>query len=311
MKRAMFVTAALTLLALAGVSATDQWPQFRGPLAGVVADDPALPTTWNETDNIVWKTSIPGLGWSSPVVWDDHVFLTSAISTGQEVAPVKGLYDPGDEHGKMKSTAPHRWIVYDVDFKTGKIRWERELRDRAAADHQTHQEQLRVGNAGHRWRTGVRLLRQHRAGRGAGPEWQARLDQGHRSIRRSSRVRHGRLAGPLQGPPIRGQRQQHPIVHRGVRQADGRRALEGQTRGGRELVDAVRLGERGAHRDRDNGHGQGPLLRPRRQAAVGAQGHDREHRSDTVRERRTGLHQFGLPGRSGPSGLRHSPGRVR
>jgi outer membrane protein assembly factor BamB len=131
MKRAMFVTAALTLLALAGVSATDQWPQFRGPLAGVVADDPALPTTWNETDNIVWKASIPGLGWSSPVVWEDHVFLTSAISTGQEVAPVKGLYDPGDEHGKMKSSAPQRWVVYDIDFKTGKIRWERELRTAA------------------------------------------------------------------------------------------------------------------------------------------------------------------------------------
>ena len=128
MKRALFATAGLTLLALAAVSATDQWPQFRGPLAGVVADDPALPTAWNETDNIVWKASIPGLGWSSPVVWEDHVFLTSAISTGQEVAPVKGLYDPGDEHGKMKSSAAQRWIVYDVDFKTGKIRWERELR---------------------------------------------------------------------------------------------------------------------------------------------------------------------------------------
>jgi outer membrane protein assembly factor BamB len=129
MNRAAFVIAGLIVSALASVSATDEWAQFRGPLAGVVADDPALPDVWSETNNVVWKTNIPGLGWSSPVVWEDHVFLTSAVSTGQEAAPAKGLYDPGDEHGKMKSSTAERWVVYDVDFKTGKIRWERELRN--------------------------------------------------------------------------------------------------------------------------------------------------------------------------------------
>ena len=128
MNRAAIVTAGLTLLALTGVSATDQWPKFRGPQAGVVADDPTLPDTWSETDNIVWKANIPGLGWSSPVVWDDHIFLTSAISSGQEKAPVRGLYDPGEEYGKTKSSAVQRWIVHDVDFKSGKTRWARELR---------------------------------------------------------------------------------------------------------------------------------------------------------------------------------------
>jgi outer membrane protein assembly factor BamB len=115
----------LTLLALTGVSATDQWPQFRGPHAGAVADDPALPETWSETDNVLWKTNIPGLGWSSPVVWDDHIILTSAISSGQEKPPVPGLYD---EHDHVEAAGPQRWVVYDIDFKTGKIRWERELR---------------------------------------------------------------------------------------------------------------------------------------------------------------------------------------
>ncbi len=129
MSRAVIVAVVLTLLALTGVSATDQWPQFRGLQAGVVADDPTLPDTWSETNNIVWKASIPGLGWSSPIVWDDHIFLTSAISTGREAAPIKGLYDPGEEHGKTKPSAMHRLTVYDVDFKTGKIRWERELRN--------------------------------------------------------------------------------------------------------------------------------------------------------------------------------------
>jgi outer membrane protein assembly factor BamB len=125
MKRCVVMILCFTLLTLKAVSATDQWPQFRGPDAGVAADDPALPDTWSETENVAWKIEIPGMGWSSPVVWGDHVFLTSAISAGEEKAPVTGLYD---EQGGIKSTAPHRWMVYDVDFTTGKIRWEKELR---------------------------------------------------------------------------------------------------------------------------------------------------------------------------------------
>jgi hypothetical protein len=53
------VTIALTPAASGLVTATDQWPQFRGPLAGVAADDPALPDAWSETDNVVWKTAVP------------------------------------------------------------------------------------------------------------------------------------------------------------------------------------------------------------------------------------------------------------
>jgi outer membrane protein assembly factor BamB len=107
-----------------GVLATDQWVQFRGPHAGAVPDDPSLPDTWSETENVVWKTPIPGMGWSSPIVWDDHVFITSAISAGKEKDPVPGLYD---EHDHIKAEADHRWMVYDVDFRSGKIRWAREL----------------------------------------------------------------------------------------------------------------------------------------------------------------------------------------
>lgn len=106
------------------VLATDQWPQFRGPHAGAIPDDPRLPDTWSETENIAWKTRIPGLGWSSPVVWDDHVFITSAISEGREKDPVPGLYD---EHDHIKAEANQKWMLYDVDFQTGTIRWSREL----------------------------------------------------------------------------------------------------------------------------------------------------------------------------------------
>ena len=126
--RAFFIALGLSALALAPMSALDQWPRFRGQESGVAADDPVLPESWSETENVVWKTNIPGLGWSSPVVWDSHVFVTSAISSGEEPAPAKGLYDPGDEHGKMKSSSLQRWVVYDVDFASGAIRWQQELR---------------------------------------------------------------------------------------------------------------------------------------------------------------------------------------
>ena len=104
-----------------------QWAKFRGPDNGAVADDARLPDTWNETTNVVWKADVPGLGWSSPVVWDDHVFLTTAVSSGEEREPVRGLYDPGAASGATRSIASHRWLLYDLDFATGAVRWVREL----------------------------------------------------------------------------------------------------------------------------------------------------------------------------------------
>src|SRR3954447_22493898 len=126
MRRAAQLACALFVLTIAGMSAQEvQWPQFRGPGAGAIADDPALPDTWSEKQNIVWKTPIPGLGWSSPVVWGDHIFLTSAISEGKEAPPAPGLYD---EHDHIKAAAEQHWVVYDVEFKTGKLRWQKELK---------------------------------------------------------------------------------------------------------------------------------------------------------------------------------------
>jgi outer membrane protein assembly factor BamB len=121
----MFV--AVLTISLSGplVSAVDQWPQFRGPQSTGVADDSALPETWSATRNVVWKTGIPGSGWSSPVVWGDRIFLTSVISTVAPEVPKKGLYFGGNREGIP--TDEHRWMVYAVDWKTGKIAWEREV----------------------------------------------------------------------------------------------------------------------------------------------------------------------------------------
>lgn len=104
-------------------ASADEWPRFRGLSAGVAVDDPALPDTWSSTENVVWKSDIPGIGWSSPVVWGDHIFLTTVVNAARQEAPRPGFY-LGDW---PPSGAPHRWMVYDVDFRTGKIRWEREV----------------------------------------------------------------------------------------------------------------------------------------------------------------------------------------
>jgi outer membrane protein assembly factor BamB len=134
MRRVLSVCAGVLFFAVTTASAAEQqWPQFRGPGAGVVPDDPALPDQWSETENVVWKVPIPGLGWSSPIVWDDHVFLTAAISEGKEQAPVAGLYD---EHDHIKAAAVHHWTVFDLDFKSGRIRWQKEV-------HQGHPPILR------------------------------------------------------------------------------------------------------------------------------------------------------------------------
>jgi outer membrane protein assembly factor BamB len=115
------IIAALGLLPVGLIA--DEWPQFRGQMAGVAADHPNLPDSWSTTENVVWASDIPGSGWSSPVVWGDQVFLTSVINTGTQEAPKPGFY-LGDWPAP---TTPHRWMVYAIDVNTGRVRWEREV----------------------------------------------------------------------------------------------------------------------------------------------------------------------------------------
>jgi len=114
----------VTLLALVALAfASDHWPQFRGPDSLGVVEDPALPDKWSATENVAWKVEIPGVGWSSPIVWGDRVFVTSVISSVDGEKPKKGLYFGGERKAPADE---HRWMVYAVDFKTGKILWEKE-----------------------------------------------------------------------------------------------------------------------------------------------------------------------------------------
>ena len=62
----------------------DNWPDFRGPRGDGYSTAQSLPTEWSETKNVRWKTSLPGEGWSSPVVWGDQIWLTTATVSGKE-----------------------------------------------------------------------------------------------------------------------------------------------------------------------------------------------------------------------------------
>jgi outer membrane protein assembly factor BamB len=75
---------ALALLTASTVAGTGQeWPGFRGPTGQGVSREKRVPTRWGTTDNVAWKADVPGEGWSSPAVWGDRVFLTTATDGGE------------------------------------------------------------------------------------------------------------------------------------------------------------------------------------------------------------------------------------
>jgi outer membrane protein assembly factor BamB len=108
----------------AAVTAPQNWPSFRGPHASGVADGQQPPTRWDveKGSTRLWKTPIPGLGHSSPVVWGDRVFVTTAVSSDPTSEFKPGLYGAGTP---AKDVSKHSWRVYCLDKGTGKVLWER------------------------------------------------------------------------------------------------------------------------------------------------------------------------------------------
>src|SRR3712207_4542381 len=109
MKRHTLSLACLCLFALS--ASAQNWPQFRGPGATGVAEGGAAPVKWDATksDGVRWKTPIPGLSHASPVVWQDKVFVVTAVNANPKDEVRFGLYgdvDPVKEDGK------HTWKVY-------------------------------------------------------------------------------------------------------------------------------------------------------------------------------------------------------
>jgi outer membrane protein assembly factor BamB len=121
----LFAVLAIFAVLVAPAAAQENWPSFRGADAtNVAADDPRLPVTWSDTENVVWSREVRGLGWSSPIVWGDRVFLTSVWSEGEIEEPKKGLYFGGERGAPSDS---HHWVVYCFSTADGSPCWEREV----------------------------------------------------------------------------------------------------------------------------------------------------------------------------------------
>jgi outer membrane protein assembly factor BamB len=121
MRRAMFVIGWL----LAGpIAAAQDWPSFRGPAAAGVADGAPLPVTWDTAtgENVLWKTPVAGVAVSSPIVWGDRVYVSTAVSSDASAGIRTGLY--GDVE-PAKDVSTHTWKLVALDARTGKVAWER------------------------------------------------------------------------------------------------------------------------------------------------------------------------------------------
>ncbi|MDX1934420.1 MAG: PQQ-binding-like beta-propeller repeat protein [Capsulimonadales bacterium] len=117
-----FLTGAI--LAPAEAQPGDHWPSFRGANASGVADGTPVASAWDVEAgrNVQWKTAIPGLGHSSPIVWGDRLFVTTAISGAAKPELKVGLY--GDI-APVEDDTSHEFRVYCLNKKTGKILWQR------------------------------------------------------------------------------------------------------------------------------------------------------------------------------------------
>ena len=103
---------------------SDNWSQFRGAQGDGVSSITNLPTEWGNDMNLQWKCKIPGKGWSSPIVWDDKVFITTAIRDKED--PVANEGDDGQTKQAGNRIMPdkdYRFEVYCLNKNTGDIIW--------------------------------------------------------------------------------------------------------------------------------------------------------------------------------------------
>ena len=129
-ERVAFALALLSLLlwqagcagvaARAGGGADGNWPRWRGPEGTGAAPEATPPLRWSDTHNVRWKTPIPGRGHSTPVVWGDRIFLTTAVATDEKVTD-----EIERKHQGIPADSVQEFVVMAVDRATGKEVWRR------------------------------------------------------------------------------------------------------------------------------------------------------------------------------------------
>ena len=126
MKKFIITVCSLLLLSAylfnASAENTDHWPQWRGPFHTGVARGTA-PTKWSDTQNIKWKVPIAGRGYSTPIIWGDKIFVTTAVPTGK--ANKEGLTPAPNPQGGFGAGEENKFVLLCLDRLTGKTLWER------------------------------------------------------------------------------------------------------------------------------------------------------------------------------------------
>lgn len=117
------------LFAAVSLAGAGEWPHWRGPLGTGVAPGGSPPIRWSEEQNLRFKTPLPGLGHSTPVIWGDRIFLTTAEPHGK---PVEAHRDHDHDDGAHDNLPPERrlrFIVMAIDRRDGRVLWKRTVRD--------------------------------------------------------------------------------------------------------------------------------------------------------------------------------------
>ena len=109
-----------------GTAAAKPWPQFRGERASGIGDGQGVPLTWNVArgENLRFKTKVPGMGNSSPIVFGNRIFVTTAVSGTGDNSIRTGLYGDGDS---VDDLSEHSFRLLALDTKTGSVVWDREV----------------------------------------------------------------------------------------------------------------------------------------------------------------------------------------
>jgi outer membrane protein assembly factor BamB len=131
--RSIAIVALLPLLAspsLAENDVLDHWHQWRGPSADGTSPDGDPPTTWSETQNVAWKIEVPGEGNGSPIVWGEHLFLMSAVPTGETVEPPEAPAGGGFRHPAVSPPdKKHQFTILAIERASGEIAWSTVVRE--------------------------------------------------------------------------------------------------------------------------------------------------------------------------------------
>ena len=173
---------------------------------------PAVQWDTAKGTNVAWTAEIPGLSNSSPVVWGDRVYVTTAVSSDAKQTFRTGLYGDTDS---VNDSSPHQWKVLALDKKTGKVLWEQTALSGNAQDQAASEIVAGLADARHRWQSGGRVFRLRRALR-LFDRWQAPVEERPRPAERRMVLRPGFGVGrgQLSGDP-------QEYGHRAVRPAEG------------------------------------------------------------------------------------------